>query len=188
MLVVVAVGQFALWERTAPPSRRDITKTKGLEDAWEEGEEGEPPCRWWDGGAVYDGALCSHFAIGRLASSFAAKAQERALECATHFATECVLAAEVGIALPSCFVYAEGEMRMVTAPRILSSQGEATVRVQVPSDPGVSRLVTLNRSVEVEFLLGGSKRPSVETFHNESAWCIQMLREAVAAECWEELD
>ena len=34
---------------------------------------------------------------------------------------------------------------------------------------------------------GGIQRPVTETLHNESAWCVQMLRAGIVPECWEEL-
>ena len=92
--------------------------------------------------------------------------------------------------MPSCFVYhaATSEMRMLIAPRVLVSEGEASVRVQDPSNPAQSRLESFARTVEVEYLPAGSKRPVAEVFHNASAWCVQLLRAGIAPECWEGLD
>lgn len=159
-------------------------------------EEGErpkvhaPECAWWNGTGTHKPSLCSHFALSRMVSSITARAEERALECATHYQTECVLSFEIGVEVPSCFVYdaASSEMRMLIAPRVLVSEGEASVRVQDPSNPAQSRLESFARTVEVEYLPAGSKRPVAEVFHNASAWCVQLLRAGISPECWEGLD
>ena len=147
-------------------------------------------CAWWNGTDTHKPSLCSHFALSRIVSSITARAEERALECATHYQTECVLSFEIGVEVPSCFVYdaATSEMRMLIAPRVLASEGEASVRVQDPSNPAQSRLESFARTVEVEYLPAGSKRPVAEVFHNASAWCVQLLRAGIAPECWEGLD
>ena len=161
----------------------DERETRTLEDA-------PPDCQWWNGTGTYEPSLCSHFALSRMVSSITTRAEERALQCATYYDTECVLSFEIGVEVPSCFVYdaTTSQMRMLIAPRVLVAEGEASVRVQDPSEPSRSRLESFARTVEVEYMPANSKRPASEVLHNASAWCVQMLRAGIAPACWQGLD
>ena len=174
-VMFTGTGQTSMWETT-------VLET-------EEGTVDAPPCAWWNGTVQYEDATCSHFVLSRLGSSLAGEATRRALECAAYHQTECVQSFEVGVRLPASFIYdAEVGIRMVTVPRILRGWDHAYVRMDHPDQPGLGRSVALNRSIEVEYLPGGSKRPVTEILHNESAWCMQMMRAGIVPECWEELD
>ena len=168
-------GQTSVWE-----TRVEET---------DEGTVDVPECNWWNGTVQYEDATCNHFVLSRLGSTVASEATRRALECAAYHQTECVQSYEIGVRLPASFIYdAETGIRMVTVPRILSRWNATQVRLDHPDGKGLGRWRTLYREIEVEYLPGGSKRPVTETLHNESAWCVQMLRAGIVPECWEELD
>ena len=150
-------------------------------------EEGS--CDWWNGTITYETAFCNHFTIARLPHAIVEQSLERAIRCATHYETECVLSFEIGLSIPACFFYdSTVGMRMITAPRILSGEDEVTVRTEDPAQSSLGHEHKFNRTIEVEFLTGKSRRPSTETFHNSSAWCVQLLRAGISHGCWATLD
>jgi hypothetical protein len=163
---------------------------------------------------VYSSDLCSHFSLGRMASNIASRATHRAVQCAVHADTDCVLSAEIGVSVPAAFVYDPSGvgMRMIIAPRILSyakppmsrdpSSGPASssdseapstpepkaVRIQDPYQKTNGRVVEFNNSLTVEYLPGGSRAPVSETLTGSDAYCVQLLRAAFSEECWAQLD
>ena len=150
-----------------------------------------PECRWWNGTVQYESPLCSHFSLSRLAAGSVDRAVDRAGRCAAAFTTECVLAPEIGLSLPAAFVYDEGaaSMAMLIAPRLLPHHGVPTsLLVQDPAEAAPRRALQLNRTVLVEYLPGGKRAPVTEVLANASAWCVQLLRLAMASACWERLD
>ena len=63
---------------------------------------------------------------------------------------------------------------------------ELLVQNPAEADAGVARV--FNRTIRVEYLPGGKRAPVTEVLANASAWCVQLLRLAMAAECWASLD
>lgn len=196
-----------------PPSPRAVvpaTKDNAVFEHWAmddssawSADDGavKPNCSWWNGSVAFTSDLCSHFSLSRMASSSAARAIQRAVLCAAHFETECVIAPEVGVGIPAAFIYdPEGSgMRMLIAPRIIhppgsrrdSSQAASAVRavrVQDPEQKTNGRVVEFNHTIDVEYLPGGSRAPVSERLNGSDAYCIQLLRSAFAQECWRQLD
>lgn len=150
---------------------------------------GDDWCDWWNGSVTYDTAFCHHFAISRMPQSVMDAATERAIRCAAHYQTECVLSFEIGVSVPACFVYdRELGMRMITAPRVLDAEDEVSVRVENPNEETLGKVHSFNRTIVAEFLTGSSRRPVTETLTNASAWCVQLLRLGISPSCWKELD
>jgi len=165
---------------------------------WSEGGHYmEPNCTWWDGTVSYTSDLCSHFSLSRMASNSAGRAVERAVKCAAHYETECVISPEIGVSIPAAFIYdPEGTgMRMLIAPRIIFPTGVTeedldvrTVRVQDPEEQTSGRLAEFNYTIKVEYLPGGSRSPVTEVLNGSDAYCVQMLRAAFVEDCWKQLD
>ena len=116
---------------------------------------------------------------------------ERATRCASFFDVECILSAEVGLSIPAAFVYnheAVG-MQMILAPSIVDSSGnEVRVRINSQGERAWPFFRRFNRSVTVAYLPSGRRAPVTEVFTDASAWCVQLLRDAYAESCWEQLD
>ena len=157
-----------------------------------------PECSFWNMSVQYDAGLCTHFTIGRSAST-PSRARERALACAGRHGTECLLSPEIGLALPAAFLYtASGEgmgtMRMVLGPRLLDAgsnqQQQQHVRVAPPTGDGMTntRTFLFNRTVRVEYLDGASRSMVTTELHGEAAYCVQLLRAAFEGRCWKQLD
>jgi len=184
-------------ERVVVPATKDgaVFAHWAMDDEtlWSEGKYVEPNCSWWNGSVTYTSDLCSHFSLSRMASNSAGRAIERAVKCAAHYETECVISPEIGVSIPAAFVYdPEGTgMRMIIAPRILSGldvQDVRTVRVQDPEEKTSGRLAEFNHSIQIEYLPGGSRAPVSETLNGTDAYCVQLLRAAFVDECWHQLD
>jgi hypothetical protein len=151
-----------------------------------------PNCSWWNGTVVYSSDLCSHFSLSRMATNIASRATDRALRCAAWHETECVISPEIGVSIPAAFVYdpsGEGGMRMLIAPRIVDNGNDTrTIRVQDPEEKTNGRVLKLNHTITVEYLLGGSRTPVSEVLNGSDAFCVQLLRSAFVDECWQHLD
>lgn len=204
-----ALGSFftliaaSSWYSTRPAEQAVVPATKDGavfahwtsddETLWSDGAYIEPNCSWWNGTVSYTSDLCSHFSLSRMASNNAGRAIERAVKCAAHYETECVIAPEIGVSIPAAFVYdPEGTgMRMIIAPRILPPADlpdVRTIRVQDPDEQTSGRLVEFNHSIHIEYLPGGSRAPVSETLNGSDAYCVQLLRAAFVDECWAQLD
>lgn len=184
-------------ERVVVPATKDgaVFAHWAMDDEtlWTDGQYIEPNCTWWNGSVSYTSDLCSHFSLSRMASNSASRAVERAVKCAAHYETECVLSTEIGVSIPAAFVYdPEGSgMRMLIAPRILHRAGSPdvrTIRVQDPEGQTSGRLVEFNHTIDIEYLPGGSRAPVSETINGSDAYCVQLLRAAFVEECWAQLD
>ena len=163
-------------------------------------EHGDPECEFWNGTFQWKLGLCSHFSLSRLGAGTMALAVERAVQCAARHATDCVLAPEVGVGFPALFLYdANQGMRLLLAPRILDNTdkdavdvdgSEKTVRVRVHDviDKTDAATLAMQPTVRVEYLTTGSKKLQVEALYGNEAFCVQLARHAIAAECWEALD
>jgi len=150
-----------------------------------------PECHWWNGTVQYESPLCSHFSLSRVAAGSVDRAVDRAGRCAAAFETECVLAPEIGLGIPAAFVYDEeaASMRMLIAPRLLPHDGVPTeLLVQDPAQEVGALARAFNRTIRAEYLPGGKRAPVTEVLANASSWCVQLLRQAMAAECWAQLD
>lgn len=150
-------------------------------------------CVWWSGMSRYDmSAQCTPFVVTRIGTNVADKAMRRAAQCAAAAATDCVLSGEIGFNIPAAFVYdAEAGMKMIVAPRILEPPLESdikTVRLQDPMGEHPNQLFSFNDTVVVEFLRGGTRVMETEVFRANDAYCVQLLRRAVVAECWDAID
>jgi hypothetical protein len=179
-----------------PTVQAPATPEDALFETWpsEEGsfleDRGPPECNFWNASVSYTSPLCNHFAIGRLASSAAPLAIERASRCAAHFETDCVLSSEIGLSFPSFFVYDPStvSLRMLVAPRLIPTEGPQ-VSVKVNGQTGASSwYAQFNTTVEIEYIPGGSRAPETEVLSGVDAFCAQLLRAAYADECWAALD
>eukprot|EP00966_Prymnesium_polylepis_P305344 7056061-Prymnesium_polylepis.1 len=93
---------------------------------WDSGAE-VPPCMFYNASHQYKDGLCSHFSLARMSSQTQSAATERAMECATHFETDCILSPEIGLSVPAAFVYdQENGLKMITAPKIVPLRGLST--------------------------------------------------------------
>lgn len=124
-----------------------------------------PECRFVDGSKVYESKLCTHFVIGRAASS-PPKAFERALACAAKFQTNCVLSPEIGLAVPAVFLVHATQTTMLLAPRIHAPPDNSTVGVRLrdPSNALNTRKLRFNKTVSVSYLVRASAEPRVQVW------------------------
>lgn len=151
----------------------------------------EPDCSWWNGTVQYDTGFCSTFAVTRVSAAILAQATDRANRCAAKGTTDCVLSGEIGLALPSVFLYDESDatMRMIIAPRLLPTASEAkTIKLVDPYGEAPNQLFEFNNTVTVEYLKGGARTMEVETLTGHDAYCVQSLRRSIAPTCWAALD
>jgi hypothetical protein len=89
-------------------------------DEFESTDDGAPECNWWDGTHQYSLNACGTFEVTRMSKLIYTAALERARSCATLYETDCVLGVEIGLDIPTAFVYDEHEgFKVVVAPRIL---------------------------------------------------------------------
>ena len=104
----VFVVVFAWWEPfksvEAPVVAHAVAPPGMMFAPWvseSEATEGErllaPDCDWWNGTITYETAFCNHFTIARLPHAIVEQSLERAIRCATHYETECVLSFEIGL-------------------------------------------------------------------------------------------
>lgn len=192
VVVSVVVG-FWRSSSTLPVVSVPIAPAGQLFSEW---EDGTVQCEWWNGTYTYSTDLCNSFAVTRLSASDVQKALDRANRCAALGTTDCVLNGEIGLAVPSAFIYdaSEAGLRMLIAPRVLELDSEVqqvtvkTIRMMDPTGVHPNQLFEFNTSVRVEFLKGGSR--SVETLQltGNDAYCLQTLRRSIVPACWQALD
>lgn len=197
--MVFTVGSFFRSEEPADPAVEPVTADGGVFVEWKLDSYGsvfsnepepEPECAWNNGSVVYESDFCDHFSLSRLASSSAIRALDRATRCSALHETECVLSPEVGVSLPAAFLPEKDGvgLRMIVAPRIINASDEWLVRLKPPGASGELRKLLMNRTVEAEYLPGGSRKPTTEIFHGQDAFCVQLLRKSYVGECWEQID
>lgn len=189
LVTSLLIAGHSLWRGSTPP-------TKPIRDAsflseWNVDETGLPPCSFYNATFQFKGALCSHFAIARMNTAIQQQALERAMECAVHFDTDCILSTEIGLSVPAAFVYDEVTgLQMVVAPKLeLIESVQANVDLHLPNNgdkTGVS--IRLNKTIKAHFLQGGSRELKTELFEGSSAYCIQLLRLSLSSDCWEQID
>lgn len=185
------------WTRKLPePVKVAVVPEDTVFVHWPSEEHGEetdtldPECAWWNGSVTYTTTTCSHFHVSRIAPAHSKRALYRALRCAVAENTECVLAAEIGFALPAAFLYGgAGELRMVVAPRLSDTADNSTSTVRVaPIEGGTTQTLELKKEIQAEFIGESSRVPRSEVFSGQEAYCLQLLRHTYDTACWEALD
>ena len=174
----------------APPDVVRVNRNDELLEDWQsdDDENAEPNCRWFDGTVVYESSLCNHFVLSRSSSS-PAIAFHRARRCAAKFQSECVLSPEVGLAIPAAFVAVGQDLQMLIGPRFFQLDSEQKLtRVTDPGSALNTRTESFNKTIDVEYLDGFTRRPRRERLEPPASFCVQLLRQAFTAECWENLD
>jgi hypothetical protein len=114
----------------------------------------------------------------------------RAMLSAQTHPSDCILATEIGISLPSAFVYDEktGEYTMVTAPKIINGTLPKLVKIKPPDKTIPPLRMRFNSSITTEVLLNGERNPSTMLLDGSMAFCVQLLRASIAPPCWRNLD
>ena len=195
-------GVLAFWPPSPPqmasvlvaPAGAIFSDWGGVAVAVEGGvERAEPDCQWWNGTFTFQSTACSAFAITRIGAADASTAIDRATRCAATGTTSCVLSGEIGFSVPAVFLYDEEQaaMKMLIAPRLLSQTNPGpvkTIKLVDPLGTAPSQLFEFNSTLEVEFLVGGSRRMDTLTLTGQDSYCIQALRRSIESECWAELD
>lgn len=151
-----------------------------------------PECEFYNQSVVFSDEMCSLFVVNRAAAAYRT-ASARAMRCAASFGVECVLSPEIGLAMPSAFLYDHetSSMRMLIAPKLTLRESEQVhVRVSPPDSDGITQTRTLvfNDTVHVEYLDGQSKSMVTGLLQQEEAYCVQLLRRAFQPSCWKALD
>ena len=182
----------SLWGSTPPPTMK-VTSDGSFLSPWDD-YDAEPPCAFYNGTYVYTAALCSHFALARMSATTQTEAISRAMTCAVHHKTDCVLSPEVGLSVPAAFVYdVEDGLKMVIAPKVVDMPPDQNatqrhVAFQHPTTPDVMVRLRLYDAVNVEFMQGGARRMTTQVYRGAGAFCVQMLRLAFDEACWAEID
>ena len=116
------------------------------------------------------------------------KAIERAIRCAVHGETACVLNWEIGFGVPAAFLYDESGMSAMIAPRLLDGASSRKVKMQDPTSQHPNQIFQFNHTITVEFLRGGSRSVETRELTGDAAYCVQALRRSIAPSCWSGLD
>jgi hypothetical protein len=168
-----------------------------------------PNCQFWNYSVVFRKDLCSHFVVSR-SSSMPSLAINRALACAGHSGSDCILSAEIGLAIPAAFLFSESAQRLgisaVLAPRLLSPNPPPAnltqhVRIAPPTvqsnnansdvdelfERSRSETFLLAREISIEYL-DESRRLKTAELRGDDAYCVQLLRLAFEPACWKALD
>ena len=155
-----------------------------------DGAPTDPECQFWNASIQYSSQLCTHFSLSRVAVSAAERGVARAVQCASRHDLDCVLSPEIGLSIPAAFVYdVHAGMQMIVAPRLLPHESEQSlVRIATPAGVATPRALLINHTVVVEYLPGGSRAPVTEQLTDAASYCVQALRDAYEAGCWENLD
>ena len=157
----------------------------------------ENECNFFNFSSSIGNEFCDAFSISRLPVSTIHTASNRALKCAAHGNVECILSSEVGLNVPAAFVSHSTEpdgVRAIIAPKIFKPDNKnsddddvAHVRVTSPSDSLATKTLIFKKTIKVEFM-DNTKRLQVETFTNDAAFCLQLLRVAFSRDCWAAID
>jgi hypothetical protein len=218
-VVTATLSYLGLISTESDPVLSLVNPEDELLEAWDMdlNASAAPECRFVDGSRVYESKLCTHFVIGRAASS-PPKAFARALACAAKFQTSCVLSPEIGLAVPAVFLVHATQTTMLLAPRVHAPPDNSTVGVRLrdPSNALNTRKVRFNKTVSVSYMVrcsdaaaaeprprvrawhvdpassgaqdGRSRRQESRVFDGGDAHCISFLRVSFAPSCWENLD
>ena len=196
LLSTALVFGLTFWGSSADEERDSVTVAPNGATfaAWSD-EGGDADCRWWDGHVQYDTGLCSAFSVTRVSSATIATAVDRANRCASAGTTECVLNGEIGLALPSVFIYDTdlASMRMLIAPRLLALDDSPTsrrpkIKLVDPAGEHANQIFEFNETIKIEYLRTGGRTMAEETLHGASAYCVQALRRSIPETCWSGLD
>lgn len=191
VLTSVLIAGRGAWRGEDPPTVKLETHTSFLSPDW---DPARPDCKFYNASYKYKDGLCSHFSISRMGVGVQQEALKRALDCATAHETDCILSPEVGLSVPAAFVYDEvSGLKMLIAPKFLdlTSELEADPRAMELAMPDGKRTgvqLTLNSSVNVEFLEGATREIKQSILSGSSAHCAQLLRFAFVDECWASMD
>lgn len=133
---------------------------------------------------------CSPFALSRVPQTIVHEAKERAIKCAAHYQTDCVLSADVGLQVPSAFIYdSEMGLKALVAPTFTNKSLDLRyVKVYNPEREMVSTSTNMFREIEVTALVDGVRTLETMLLSGVDAYCIQALRMAYTDSCWTELD
>lgn len=190
-VVTATLSYLGLISTEPDPVLAHVNPDDELLETWDSDSDSaaQPECRWMDGSKMYESRLCSHFVIGRGASS-PPRAFARALACAARVGTQCVLSPEIGLAVPAAFLVKPMETVMVLAPRILESPDNATVGVRLrdPANSLNTRKLRFNRTVRASYMDGRTRKQEERVFTGDDAHCISLLRVSFAPSCWANLD
>ena len=156
----------------------------------------ENECNFFNFSSSIGNEFCDAFSISRLPVSTIHTASNRALKCGAHANVECILSSEVGLMVPAVFVSDSTDsdgMRGIIAPRIIKLDNNdddddvAHVRVTSPSDSLATKTLIFKKTIKVEFM-DNTKHLKVETFKDDAAFCLQLLRVAFSRDCWAAID
>ena len=177
------------WNPSSLPSLK-VSEDGAFLSEWPSLDDESPPCQFYNATYQFSDGLCSHFAIARMSASTQKQATERALACAAHYETDCILSAEIGLAVPAAFVYdEEAGLKMVIAPKVLALNGTATTkRIGLQNPDSIVKEMSFNETVRAHYLLGGTRVMEDEVFYGSSAYCVQLLRLSFDSLCWKEID
>ena len=178
----------------APPPRVELDRSFLAE--WIDDGSGPPPCAFYNGSYRYGGGLCSHLALARMTAATQQEALTRALACAVHYETDCLLSPEVRFSVPAAFVYdQEAGLRMLIAPKLVPMPSTAGVNVTEKlvsfQDPRTERSATQLRfhsAVFAEYQPGSTRGLATRVLDGAEAYCVQMLRLAFDDDCWKQID
>lgn len=164
--------------------------------------EDQAVCNWWTPDVGRDTEhTCGAGSLRMALSRGVHDALHRAERCARATGVRCILSTEVGLELPSVFVWdvQRSHMRALLIPqRDLAYEAVQTnVRIRVghpldtmavAGDPYAAEFA-VSKSVFVEYVDGrtGSVKMTREVFNESDAYCIQLLNESVSEQCLEEL-
>ncbi len=186
------LAQNNLFDGKRPPPAIPVTSDGSFLAEWDS-EADVPPCMFYNVSHQYKDGLCSHFSLTRMSSQTQSAATERAMDCATHFETDCILSPEIGLSVPAAFVYDQNTgLKMITAPKIVPLVGHSTetrlVGLSDPTGKRTGKQVRLNNTVQVDYLDLSTKKMATIVMHDSSAYCVQLLRIAFDDACWKNID
>jgi hypothetical protein len=178
----------------APAPRVELDKSFLAE--WLDDGSGPPPCAFYNGSYRYGGGLCSHLALARMSAATQQEALSRALACAAHYETDCLLSPEVGFSVPAAFVYDEDAgLRMLVAPKLVPmpptperNVTEKFIGFQDPRTDRSAAQLRLHSAVNAEYQPGTTRGLVTAVLDGSAAYCVQMLRLAFDEDCWKQID
>jgi hypothetical protein len=133
---------------------------------------------------------CNRAAASKLAPAIAKRGVLRASACARKTGFECVVGPEIGLSVPTFFVFHEGEMKAFVVPEAVNVAGENhTIDVLTVGHDSVHRHVRLMDVPSVVSLSYVSETGAhVKAFNSTAvASCYFLLRQAFSSACWANL-
>jgi hypothetical protein len=124
---------------------------------------------------IFSSDYCSAFVTARTSTSIFSLAETRAMACAVHSATECIISAEIGFAVPVAYISdVSGGLQSIIAPKILTAENPTSLRILNPIDELNIRHTIFNTSIFIEFMTI-EKRVVRKTIVGDDAFCVQLL-------------